>query len=136
MRHHPKVKSLPFKAGLKKTDRVNARVRYIEGDMTEHEFKGFVTENYAKSSAWSELFTTQPEALTDQDKADFLKTLSGVAVSSDAFFPFRDSIDQASKYGVSYVAQPAGSIADEEVIGACNEYKMVMLKSKHRLFHH
>lgn len=95
MRQHPKVKSLPFKTGLKKVERVNARVRYIEGDMTEPELKGIPNHVHQLiHSAWGEFFTTQPEPLTDAEKNSFLKTLTGVSISSDAFFPFRDSIDQ------------------------------------------
>merc|ERR1719247_2086730 len=106
-------------------ERVNARVRYIEGDFTETEQK-----------EWEKLFDKVPEALTEDEKADFMKTLDNVAISSDAFFPFRDSIDFASKLGVKYVAQPGGSVADAEVIGACDVYKMTMAFTDLRLFHH
>eukprot|EP01126_Amoeba_proteus_P052271 TRINITY_DN6299_c0_g1_i12.p1 TRINITY_DN6299_c0_g1~~TRINITY_DN6299_c0_g1_i12.p1 ORF type:complete len:281 (+),score=46.92 TRINITY_DN6299_c0_g1_i12:83-925(+) len=125
LRFHPKVRLLNFKPGTKRTERVNARVQYIEGDMTEPEQK-----------AWVALFSSPPPPFLEEEKVEFLKTLSGVALSSDAFFPFRDSIDQASKFGVKFVAQPLGSIADEEVANACNEYGMVMVKSANRLFHH
>merc|ERR1719387_2502326 len=125
LRFHPKVKALPFKQGVKRQDRVNARVRYIEGDFTEMERK-----------QWESLFDSVPEALTDGEKADFLKTLDNVTISSDAFFPFRDSIDHASKLGVKFIAQPGGSVADEEVIGACDAYNMTMAFTDLRLFHH
>merc|ERR1719240_1355402 len=125
LRFHPKVRSLPFKQGTKRQERVNARVRYIEGDFTETERK-----------EWEKLFDKVPEELTEDEKADFMKTLDNVAISSDAFFPFRDSIDFASKLGVKYVAQPGGSVADAEVIGACDAYKMVMAFTELRLFHH
>jgi len=125
LRFHPKVRALAFKQGVKRQERVNARVRYIEGDFTETERK-----------EWEKLFDTVPEALTEDDKANFMKTLDDVAISSDAFFPFRDSIDFASKLGVKYVAQPGGSVADAEVIGACDAYKMVMAFTDLRLFHH
>jgi len=125
LRFHPKVRSLPFKQGVKRQERVNARVRYIEGDFTETE-----------RTTWEALFEKVPEPLLEDEKAKFMATLDGVAISSDAFFPFRDSIDFASKLGVKYVAQPGGSVADAEVIGACDAYKMTMAFTDLRLFHH
>merc|ERR1712224_557522 len=94
LRFHPKVMALPFKEGVKRQDRVNARVRYIEGDM-----------DAVERAQWEKNFATAPEPLSSDEKAEFLKTLDGVAISSDAFFPFRDSIDHASKLGVKFVAQ-------------------------------
>merc|ERR1711972_632231 len=125
LRFHDKVRGLPFKAGVKRQDRVNARVRYIEGDMQEAELQ-----------QWEKNFDAAPEALSESEKADFLAGLSGVSVSSDAFFPFRDSIDACSRIGVSFVAQPGGSVADAEVIGACDTYDMTMAFTDLRLFHH
>jgi len=125
LRQSPKVRALKFKKNVKKQDRVNARVAYIEGDLTDNEKK-----------AWLELFEAEPSPLTAQDKVEWLKTLRGVSLSSDAFFPFRDNIDQASKYGVSYVVQPGGSVADESIVHACDEYGIVMVFSGVRLFHH
>jgi len=77
-----------------------------------------------------------PEPLTQKERDEWMATLKGVSCSSDGFFPFRDSIDTASRYGVSYVVQPGGSVADERLIEACNEYGMVMALSGLRLFHH
>jgi phosphoribosylaminoimidazolecarboxamide formyltransferase/IMP cyclohydrolase len=125
LRQHPKVLALPFKGGVKRQDRVNARVRYIEGDFTEEE-----------KVRWAAQFTTTPEPLTEEEKAAFLKEASGVSISSDAFFPFRDSIDHASKVGVSFVAQPGGSVQDKQVTEACDEYGMAMCFTGVRLFHH
>jgi phosphoribosylaminoimidazolecarboxamide formyltransferase/IMP cyclohydrolase len=125
LRQHPKVLALPFKDGVKRQDRVNARVRYIEGD--------FTTEERAR---WEAQFSEVPAPLTEAEKADFLKEASGVSISSDAFFPFRDSIDHASKLGVSYVAQPGGSVQDQQVTEACDEYGMAMCFTEVRLFHH
>lgn len=126
LRQHPKVLQLPFKDTVKRQDRVNARVRYIEGDFTTEEYK-----------MWLEQFTEPPQPLTEDDKNQFLlETAKGVSMSSDAFFPFRDSIDHASKVGVSYVAQPGGSVQDEQVTQACDEYGMVMALTGVRLFHH
>merc|ERR1711904_466697 len=101
---------------------VNARVRYIEGDFTATE-----------RTAWEANFDTVPEELSAKEKAEFLQELSDVTISSDAFFPFRDSIDHASKLGVKYIAQPGGSVADKEVIDACDEYGMAMAFTDLRL---
>ena len=125
LRQHPKVLALPFKAGVKRQDRVNARVRYIEGDFTKEE-----------KIRWLEQFSEVPEPLTAEEKDAFMAQASGIAISSDAFFPFRDSIDHASKLGVSYVAQPGGSVQDDQVTEACNEYGMAMCFTGVRLFHH
>jgi len=125
LRRHPKALGLRFKAAVKRQDKVNARVRYIEGDMTA-----------AEKKAWAELFEKLPPALTPEDKDEFMKTLEGVSLSSDAFFPFRDNIDQASRRGVQYIVQTGGSTRDEEVIAAADEYGMAMALSGIRLFHH
>merc|ERR1719188_806756 len=125
LRFHEKVKGLKFKAGVKRQERVNARVRYIEGDMEQ-----------AELTEWLKNFDVAPEPLTGEEKSKFLSELSDVSISSDAFFPFRDSIDHASKYGVKYVAQPGGSVADAEVIDACDGYGMAMAFTGLRLFHH
>jgi len=125
LRQHPKVNNLPFKKSVKKVGRINARVRYIEGDFTS-----------AEKKEWDANFEQVPEPLTQQEKDEWVATLKGVSCSSDAFFPFRDSIDTAARYGVSYVVQPGGSQADESVIEACNDYGMAMAFSGLRLFHH
>jgi phosphoribosylaminoimidazolecarboxamide formyltransferase/IMP cyclohydrolase len=125
MRFHPKVMGLPFKEGVKRQDRVNARVRFIEGDMDPVEL-----------AQWSKNFDTPPAPLTADEKAKYLKELDGVTISSDAFFPFRDSIDHCAKLGVKFVAQPGGSVADAEVIEACDIYGMSMAFTSLRLFHH
>ena len=93
LRQHPKVLALPFKGGVKRQDRVNARVRYIEGDFTEEE-----------KVRWLEQFATAPEPLTEEEKAAFMKEATGISISSDAFFPFRDSIDHASKVCLLYTS--------------------------------
>ena len=125
LRQHPRVRSLPFSPELKRVDRTNARVRFIEGDFTPPEYK-----------QWAAQFTAPPAPLSAQEQQDWLARLGGVAIASDAFFPFRDNIDQAAKRGVRYVVQPGGSVADSEVIHACNEYGMIMAFSGLRLFHH
>jgi len=125
LRFHPKVVALPFKEGVKRQDRVNARVRFIEGDMQPAELE-----------EWKKNFAEEVEPLTESEKNEFMASLDGVAISSDAFFPFRDSIDHASRLGVKYVAQPGGSVADAEVVGACDTYGMTMAFTGLRLFHH
>ncbi len=125
LRQHEKVLGLKFKAGSKRQDRVNARVRYIEGDFTPEE-----------KIRWEAQFEEVPEPLTDSEKEEFMKAAGGITISSDAFFPFRDSIDHASKYGVSYVVQPGGSVQDKQVTSACEEYGMAMCFTGVRLFHH
>jgi phosphoribosylaminoimidazolecarboxamide formyltransferase/IMP cyclohydrolase len=125
LRQHPKVLALPFNEGVKRQDRVNARVRYIEGDFTAEE-----------KVRWAAQFSSVPEPLTEEEKSEFMKTSTGVAISSDAFFPFRDSIDHASKLGVSFVAQAGGSVQDSDVTEACDEYGMAMCFTGIRLFHH
>eukprot|EP00339_Tiarina_fusa_P026177 CAMPEP_0117051050 /NCGR_PEP_ID=MMETSP0472-20121206/35250_1 /TAXON_ID=693140 ORGANISM="Tiarina fusus, Strain LIS" /NCGR_SAMPLE_ID=MMETSP0472 /ASSEMBLY_ACC=CAM_ASM_000603 /LENGTH=613 /DNA_ID=CAMNT_0004765071 /DNA_START=95 /DNA_END=1936 /DNA_ORIENTATION=- len=125
LRQHPKVLALPFKEGVKRQDRVNARVRYIEGDFTAEE-----------KARWELQFSEVPMPLTDEEKDEFMKSSTGISISSDAFFPFRDSIDHASKLGVTYVAQPGGSVQDKQVTEACDEYGMAMCFTGTRLFHH
>jgi len=126
LRQHPKVQELPFVAGTKRQDRVNARVAYIDG----------VAPGSPEEEAFLELLETAPAPLTDDDKSGFVDGLEGVCVSSDAFFPFRDSIDQLARHGVRAIVQPGGSVQDEGVTDACNEYGMVMAHSGVRLFHH
>jgi phosphoribosylaminoimidazolecarboxamide formyltransferase / IMP cyclohydrolase len=101
------------------------RVRYIEGDIEG-----------AELAFWLQNFERPPNPLTPEEKDLFLRSLSGVCLSSDAFFPFRDSIDHAAKVGVQFVAQPGGSVADSEVVAACEEYGMQMVFTDLRLFHH
>ena len=129
LRQHPKVMGLKFKSSVKKQDKINARVRYIEGDLTT-----------AERPSWESNFEEIPENLTEEEKNVFMdqlgKTNTGVSLASDAFFPFRDSLDHASRYGVKYIAQAGGSIADQEVIGAAKEYGMSMALTGLRLFHH
>ena len=116
---------LKFKQGVKKQDRVNARVRYIEGDFTEVEYE-----------QWKTLFEEVPEPLSQQEKDEFIKTMDGVSLCSDAFFPFADNIKRAYASGVSYIAQPGGSIRDDMVIEECNKDGIVMAFTGMRLFHH
>ena len=125
MRQHPKVLNLPFHEQVRNVERINARILCIEGGMTEPELR-----------TWQSQFSRPVEALSPTEKEDWLAKLEGISLSSDAFFPFRDNIDQASKRGVDYVVQPGGSNRDKEVIAATDEYGMVMAFSGIRLFHH
>ena len=125
MRQHPKVLNLPFHEQVRNVERINARILCIEGGMTEPELR-----------TWQSQFSRPVEALSPTEKGEWLARLEGISLSSDAFFPFRDNIDQASKRGVDYVVQPGGSNRDKEVIAATDEYGMVMAFSGIRLFHH
>ena len=125
LRGHPKVLALTFGEGVKRAERTNARVRYIEGDFTAAEY-----------ARWKALFEREPPPLTPSEKEAWLKGLQGVSLASDAFFPFRDNIDQAAKRGVGYIVQPGGSIADKAIVQACDEYGMAMAFTGLRLFHH
>jgi phosphoribosylaminoimidazolecarboxamide formyltransferase/IMP cyclohydrolase len=125
LRQHPRVRNMAFRAEVKRVERTNARVRLIEGDFTPPEH-----------AAWAAQFEHTPSPFGAEEQADWLKGLRGVSLASDAFFPFRDNIDQAAKRGVAYLAQPGGSVADAEVIRACDEYGMVMACTGVRLFHH
>ena len=118
LRQHPKCITLFnfFKTGIKRQVKTNAIVKYIEGDFTEIEYKN-----------WLDLFIRDIDLLSDENINTFLKTIYGVSLASDAFFPFRDNIDTAAKIGVKYILQPGGSIADNEVIEACNEYDISMV---------
>lgn len=125
LRLHPRIAEMRWKAGVKRQDRVNAIDLYLRDDATPSEIE-----------QWETNFEEVPQRLTTTEKQDWLKTLQGVALGSDAFFPFRDSIDCGALYGVKYVAQPGGSLRDDNVIEACDDYGMVMAFTGVRLFHH
>ena len=128
LRQHPKVVKLYdlFKDTVKRQPKVNAIIRYIQGDFTEIEYND-----------WKDLFTEIPEELTHEDKLNYLRSLNTtVSLASDAFFPFRDNIDFASKYNVKNIIQPGGSSADETIIDTCNKYNMNMIFTGKRLFYH
>jgi phosphoribosylaminoimidazolecarboxamide formyltransferase/IMP cyclohydrolase len=125
LRQHPAVLDLRFRPGIARPERDNAIDQYLRDDMTPPEEK-----------AWREAFEEIPVRLTPGRKREWLDGLKGVAIGSDAYFPFRDNIDRARRSGVSFVAQPGGSHRDDEVIAACDEYGMVMAFTGLRLFHH
>ena len=126
LRQHEKVLNLPFLPTLKRPDRDNV----IDGYVNKNE------EDVCADGVWQKYFTAQPEPFTAEEQAAYLATKTGVALGSDAFFPFSDNIERAKKSGVSYIAQPGGSIRDDAVIDCCNKYGMVMAFTKMRLFHH
>ena len=126
LRQSPKVLGLPFKPELGRPERDNV----IDGYINQNE------EDVCAEGIWQKYFTERPEPLTQADKRAFLDTKNGVALGSDAFFPFSDSIERGRLSGVSYVAEPGGSIRDDAVIEACDKYNMVMAFTGMRLFHH
>ncbi len=126
LRQHPQVLALPFKEELHRADRDNV----IDGYINQNE------EDVCAPGVWEKYFTAQPAPLTAQDKANYLAEISGVSLTSDAFFPFADNIQRAARSGVSYVAQPGGSIRDAGVIAECNARGIVMACNGLRLFHH
>jgi AICAR transformylase/IMP cyclohydrolase PurH len=125
LRQHPAVQALRFRRGLSRAERNNAIDLYFVEDLTPTE-----------QIAWEACFAEKPPRLSHEQRREWLDSIHGVALSSDAFFPFRDSIDRASRSGVSYVAQPGGSVREEDVVAACDEYGMAMAVTGLRLFHH
>ena len=126
LRQCPKVLNLPFKEDMKRADRDNAIDLYI-GD----EYMDILADG-----EWERVFTEKPEVFTKEEKQTWLAQAEGITLGSDAFFPFSDNIERAAKSGVKYVAQPGGSIRDQDVIDACNKHDMVMSFTGLRLFHH
>ena len=126
LRQCDKVLNLPFLPTLGRADRDNV----IDGYINKNE------EDVCAEGNWQKYFTTRPEPLTAEEAAEYLSGIHGVALGSDAFFPFSDNIERAHRSGVSFVAQPGGSIRDDLVIECCNKYGMVMAFTHMRLFHH
>ncbi|MBE6570821.1 MAG: phosphoribosylaminoimidazolecarboxamide formyltransferase [Ruminococcaceae bacterium] len=126
LRQHEKVLALPFLPTLGRADRDNV----VDGYINKNE------EDVCADGIWQKYFTHQPERLTDEEAKEYLASISGVSVGSDAFFPFGDNIERARKSGVSYIAEPGGSIRDDLVIEACNKYGIAMAFTGMRLFHH
>ena len=126
LRQNPKVMALPFKEDIRRPDRDNTIDVYISDDY----------EDVLADSIWEQFFTEKPEPLTREEKKEWLKTFSGVSLGSDAFFPFGDNIERAHRSGVEFIAQPGGSIRDDNVIEVCNKYNIAMAFTGIRLFHH
>lgn len=126
LRQHPKVLSLPFVEGIRRPDRDNAIDIYISDEY----------EDILADGVWQNTFRVKPDVLSPEEKKAWIARQSGVSVGSDAFFPFGDNVERARKSGVSYIAQPGGSIRDDHVIATCNKYGIVMAFTGLRLFHH
>lgn len=126
LRQSPQVMNLPFVDGIRRADRDNAIDLYIGEDYMD----------VLADDAWPAIFKEKPEVFTREAKREWLDKLSDVALGSDAFFPFGDNIERAHKSGVKYIAQPGGSVRDDNVIATCNKYGMVMSFTGIRLFHH
>ena len=126
LRRHPKVLELPFLPGIGRPARDNAVDQYL----------GAEPEAVLADGAWQALFSARPEPLTADERRAWLGGVTGVALGSDAFFPFADNIERAARSGVSYIAEPGGSVRDEEVIAACDRHGIAMAFTGLRLFHH
>ncbi len=127
LRQSDKVLNLPFRDDLKRADRDNCIDLYISDTDSE---------DVLADGKWQHYFTEKPAEFTREEKRAYLDSISGVSVGSDAFFPFGDNVERAAKSGVTYIAQPGGSIRDDNVIETCNKHGMVMAFTKMRLFHH
>ena len=126
LRQHEKVLSLPFKEDIGRPEKDNAIDCYL----------GETPEDVLADGNWEQFFTVKPEPFTAEEKRAYLDTIHGVCLGSDAFFPFGDNIERAKRSGVSYIAQPGGSIRDDNVIAACDKYDIAMVFTGMRLFHH
>ena len=126
LRQHSKVLDLKFVDNIRRPDRDNTIDVYISDDYMD----------VLQDGVWEQFFKEKPPVLTREEKAEWLKTLKGVALGSDAFFPFGDNIERAYRTGVEFIAQPGGSIRDDNVIDTCNKYNMTMCFTGIRLFHH
>ena len=126
LRQNPKVLSLPFKEKIGRADRDNTIDVYMSDDYMD----------VLADGVWENFFTEKPEVLTREEKRAWLDKLTDVSLGSDAFFPFGDNVERAHRSGVKYIAQPGGSIRDDNVIETCNKYNMAMCFTGIRLFHH
>ncbi|XP_051919117.1 bifunctional purine biosynthesis protein PURH [Hippocampus zosterae] len=126
LRHHPRVLSMKFRSGVKRAEMANAIDQYVTDTIGEG----------PDSTVWKAMYEEVPELLSEVEKKSWISSLQAVAVSSDAFFPFRDNIDRAKRSGVEYIAAPSGSAADQVVINACNEQGITLVHTNRRLFHH
>ena len=126
LRQNPKVLNLPFKAGIGRADRDNTIDVYMSDDYMD----------VLADGTWENFFTEKPEVFTREEKRAWLDQLTDVACGSDAFFPFGDNVERAHRSGVKYIAQPGGSIRDDNVIETCNKYDIAMCFTGIRLFHH
>jgi phosphoribosylaminoimidazolecarboxamide formyltransferase/IMP cyclohydrolase len=125
LRRHPAVRTLAFQPHIRRQDRINWQIRFIEGDLTPDE-----------STRMSAALSTPAPGLTDEQRAQWLAGLRQVAFASDGALPFRDNVDQARRHGVGYIAEPGGSIRSSEVEDACREHQITLARTGLRLFHH
>ncbi len=126
LRQSERVLRLPFREDVKRPERDNAIDIYLSPD----------TDDVLADGNWERLFTVKPQPFSKEEQREYLAKIKGVCLASDAFFPFGDNIERAAKSGVSYIAQPGGSMRDENVIETCNKYHMTMAMTGIRLFHH
>lgn len=126
LRQHPQVLGLPFRADIRRPDRDNTIDVYLSDD----------AEDVLADGIWQQFFTECPTPLTREEKRRYISGITGVSLGSDAFFPFGDNIERAHRSGVSFIAQPGGSIRDDNVIETCNKYGIAMVFTGLRLFHH
>ncbi|XP_072321445.1 bifunctional purine biosynthesis protein ATIC [Eucyclogobius newberryi] len=126
MRHNPRVLGMKFRAGVKRAEMANAIDQYVSNTIGEG----------PDLAVWKSMYEEVPEPLSETERKNWMSSLQAVAVSSDAFFPFRDNIDRAKRSGVKFIAAPSGSAADEVVINACNEQGITLVHTNLRLFHH
>ncbi len=126
LRQSPRVLELPFKPGIRRPDRDNTIDVYISDDYMD----------VLADGQWENFFTEKPEPFTREQRRQWLDGMTGVALGSDAFFPFGDNIERAHKSGVEFIAQPGGSIRDDNVIEVCDRYGIAMAFTGIRLFHH
>ena len=126
LRQHPSVLDLPFKENIARPARDNAIDLYISDDC----------DDILCDGVWQTVFTERPAELTRESRKEWIASASGIALGSDAFFPFGDNIERAKRSGVKYIAEPGGSIRDDHVVETCDKYDMVMVFTGMRLFHH
>ncbi|VDK66859.1 unnamed protein product [Anisakis simplex] len=126
MRQNKRVLNLPWKPSVRRADKSNAIDVMVSG----------VLGSEISQEHWSNYFTESVNPISTEERKEWLSKLNNVVVSSDAFFPFRDSIDCAKQFGVKYVASPGGSARDEDIVEACDEYGMTLIHTGLRLFHH
>ena len=125
LRQHPDILNFKFRRGLKRPEKINAIETYLRGNMTDEERR-----------IWEGCFSTVPLPLGDDARQAWIGQMDEIVLSSDAFIPFRDNIDRAARSGVKYVVETGGSVRDDDVIAACDEYGMLLIMTGVRLFHH
>jgi phosphoribosylaminoimidazolecarboxamide formyltransferase/IMP cyclohydrolase len=125
LRQHPAVLGLSFRRGLRRPDRDNAIDGFLRDDLSPQEDR-----------VWAEAFEQSPQRLSAEDRQSWLGGLTGVAMASDGLIPFRDNVDRAAMSGVKYLAQPGGSLGDDQIAEACDQYGIAMAMTGVRSFHH